>query len=206
MENNPDQTNEAITDKTKKEKHKSIPEALGIQVDDHPIYTILKKDGEFELRHYPDQLIAKITLHGMSYDYFRQTAFEKLAHYIYEGNVEKKEQIPMTTPVLQHEDLQGAWNMSFILPSEYNLQTAPRPKDPDIVLEEVESYDAAVVIYSGNNKMDTIEQHKKDLNEWLEKQSLVKKDEHFYIAQYDAPFVIPHMKRNEVQVKVNPIH
>lgn len=198
MENNSDQTNI-----TNDEKHKSRPDVLDIQIDDHPIYKVIKQDGEFELRHYPDQLIAKITLHGMSYDYFRKTAFDKLAHYIYEGNEKKREQIPMTSPVLQHEDLQGAWNMSFILPSEYNLQTAPRPKDPDIVLEEVESYDAAVVIYSGNNKMDKIEQHKKELSEWLERQSLVKKDDHFYIAQYDAPFVIPHMKRNEVQVKVN---
>ena len=201
MENNPDHLIHG-----QKENHKSIPETLGIRIDDHPIYKVLKKDGEFELRHYPRQIIAKITLHGMSYDYFRQTAFAKLAHYIYEGSDEKKEQIPMTTPVLQHEDLQGSWNMSFILPSEYNLQTAPHPKDPDIILEEVEAYDAAVVMYSGNNKLDKIQQHKKDLNQWLEKQSLVKTNEHFYIAQYDAPFVIPHMKRNEVQVKVNQLH
>lgn len=189
-----------------KEKFKSIPETFGIRVNEEPIYKVLKKDGDFELRHYPKQLIAKITLHGMSYDYFRENAFEKLAAYIFEGNEKKSEQIPMTDPVLQHEDPNGAWTMSFILPKEYTMATAPKPKNAEVVLEEVEPYDAAVITYSGNNKVSKIEEHKKELGEWVEKQSGLAMSGHYFIAQYDAPFVVPSLKRNEVQVKVYTLH
>lgn len=217
------ETNKNETDKLHipiTEKLKSIPETFGIRVNEEPIYNVLKKDGDFEVRHYPRQLIAKITLHGMSYDYFREHAFKKLAAYIFEGNEENKsvpmtspvltekktEQIPMTDPVLQHEDPNGAWTMSFILPKEYTLATAPKPHDPDIVLEEVEPYNAAVVTYSGNNKLSKIEEHKKELQEWIGKQQELSMSGHFFIAQYDAPFVVPFFKRNEVQVKVNTVH
>lgn len=203
-----------------KEKLKSIPEALGIRVNEEPIYKVLKKDGDFEVRHYPKQLRAKVTLHGMSFDFFREEAFKKLATYIFEGNESQKsmpmtspvlelketEQIPMTSPVLQHEDPNGSWTMSFILPEEYNLQNAPRPKNPEIILEEIEAYDCAVVTYSGNNKTQKIESHKKELKEWLSQQTGLTPEGAFFIAQYDAPFVIPFMKRNEVQVKVNLVH
>lgn len=203
-----------------KEKLKSIPETFGIRINEEPIYNVLKKDGEFEVRHYPKQLIAKVTLHGMSYDYFRENAFQKLAAYIFEGNqskesvpmtspvlTEKKsEQIPMTDPVLQHEDPNGAWTMSFILPKEYTLATAPKPQNPEIELEEIEPYNAAVVTYSGNNKLKVIEEHKKLLAEWIGKQTELAVSGHYFIAQYDAPFVIPFMKRNEIQVKVKTVH
>lgn len=202
------------------EKFKSIPEAFGIRVDEEPIYNVLKKDGDFEVRHYPKQLIAKITLHGMSYDYFREYAFEKLAAYIFEGHEVKQstpmtapvltenkiEQLPMTDPVLQHEDPNGAWTMSFILPKEFTLATAPKPKNSEIVIEEVEPYNAAVITYSGNNKLTKIEEHKKELGEWVGKQKELSMSGHFFIAQYDAPFVVPFMKKNEIQVKVNTIH
>jgi hypothetical protein len=198
------------TTNTESEKlhiHKSIPETFGIRVDEVPIYNVLKKDADFEVRHYPKQLIAKITLHGMSYDYFREHAFEKLAAYIFEGHESKKnEQLPMTDPVLQHEDPNGAWAMSFILPKEYTLATAPKPKNPEIVLEEVEPYNAAVVTYSGSNKLTKIEEHKKELGEWVGKQKELAMSGHFFIAQYDAPFVVPHSKRNEIHVKVNTVH
>lgn len=190
---------------TLKEKIKSIPETFGIRLNEEPIYTVLKKDGDFEIRHYPKQLIAKVTLHGMSYDYFREHAFEKLAAYIFEGN-KSNDPIPMTSPVLQHEDPNGAWTMSFILPKGYTLQSAPRPTNPEIELEEVEPYNAAVITYSGNNKIDKIESHKKELAEWVKTQLEVSSSGHYFIAQYDAPFVIPFLKRNEIQVKVNTVH
>lgn len=186
-------------------KHKTIPEMLGIRVTEAPSYQIIKKDGEFEVRHYPKQLIAKITLHGMSYDYFRENAFKKLAAYIFEGH-KNEEQVPMTSPVLQHEDPSGAWSMSFIMPPQYTLQTAPKPKNPEIVLEEVEPYDAAAVSYAGNNKLDKIQLHKKELANWIETQPGLQTEGHYFIAQYDAPFVLPIMKKNEILIKVNILH
>lgn len=203
------------------EKIKSIPEMFGIRVNEEPIYKVLKTDGDFEIRSYGTQLIAKITMHGMSFDYFREHAFEKLADYIFEGNMKNKsipmtapvihehgkgEQVPMTTPVYQEESGAGVWTMSFILPKEYTLATAPQPKNKDIVLEVVEPYEVACVSYSGHNSIDKIKMHERELAAWLVDHSEYVPTGKYMIAQYDAPFVIPFLKKNEIQVKLKYLH
>lgn len=204
-----------------KEQMKSIPEFFGIRVNEGPIYKVLKTDGEFEVRRYEKQLIAKITMHGMSFDYFREHAFEKLADYIFEGNTKNKsipmtapvihehgigEKIPMTSPVFQEESGTGVWTMSFILPKEYTLETAPKPKNSNIVLEIVEPYEVACVSYSGHNSIDKIKIHERQLAGWLVDHSEYTPTGKYMIAQYDAPFVIPFLKKNEIQVKLKYLH
>lgn len=187
------------------ERLKSIPEMFGIRVNEEPKYKVLKTDGNFEVRRYEKQLIAKITMHGMSFDYFREHAFEKLADYIFEGNVKNKS-IPMTSPVYQEETGAGVWSMSFILPKEYTLATAPQPKNSDIVLEVVEPYEVACVSYSGHNSMDKIKLHERELAAWLIDHSEYVPTGKYMITQYDAPFVIPFLKKNEIQVKLKYLH
>lgn len=203
------------------EKIKSIPEMFGIRVNEEPSYKVLKSDGDFEVRRYENQLIAKITMHGMSFDYFREHAFEKLADYIFEGNTKNKsismtapvihehgrgEQIPMTSPVYQEEIGAGIWSMYFILPKEYTLATAPQPKNKDITLEIVEPYEVACLSYSGHNSIDKIKLHERELAAWLVDHSEYVPTGKYMIAQYDAPFVIPFFKKNEIQVKLKYLH
>ena len=204
-----------------KEKLKSIPEMFGIRVNEEPHYKVLKTDGDFEIRRYDQQLIAKITMHGMSFDYFREHAFLKLAEYIFEGNSKNKnismtspvmqehgagEQVTMTSPVYQEEIGVGIWTMSFILPKEYTLKSAPKPKDKDITLEMVEPYEVACTSYSGNNTIDKIKLHERQLAAWLVEHSEYVPTGKYMIAQYDAPFVIPFLKKNEIQVKLKYLH
>lgn len=204
-----------------KEKLKSIPEVFGIRVNEEPSYKVLKTDGDFEIRSYEKQLIAKITMHGMSFDYFREHAFEKLADYIFEGNSKKEsipmtapvihqhgkgEQVPMRSPVYQEETNAGVWSMWFILPKEYTLSTAPKPKNSDIVLEEIEPYEVACISYTGHNSVDKIKSHERDLAAWLTKHTEYAPTGKYMIAQYDAPFVIPFLKKNEIQVKLKYLH
>ena len=208
-----------------KERLKSIPEAFGIRVNEEPEYDIIKQDGHFELRHYERQLVAKISMQGMSFDNFREAAFEKLASYIFEGNEQHKSipmtspvleqhgtgvktprMIPMTSPVLQQENEPGGWTMSFILPEGYTKVNAPVPSDPEITLEEIPPYIVACVCYSGNNTLENIKEHERQLAQWLKKQPNISSTERYMVAQYDAPFVIPFLKKNEIQVRIDYIH
>jgi len=192
---------------------KTLPEMFGIRVQEKPIYKVLKTDGNFEIRSYEEQLIAKITMHGMSFDYFRDHAFEKLADYIFEGNTKllvhehgKGEQVPMTSPVYQEEIGAGIWSMSLILPKEYTLETAPKPKNKDIALEIVEPYEVACVSYPGHSSIDKIKIHERELAAWLVDHSEYAPTGKYMIAQYDAPFVVPSLKKNEIQVKLKYLH
>lgn len=203
------------------EKLKSIPEALGIRVNEEPAYQILKEDKEFEIRRYPNQILAKVTIREVCFEEFREVAFKKLAVFMFGGNT-YKENIGMTSPVLEAQaeiekktaevpmtsvslkDQNGSqeWTMSFILPTKYNMQNVPKPLDEDVVLEEVNGYDVATTRYNGKNSLERINEHEVQLNQWLKTQPQVEKIGKFFAAQYDAAFVVPFLKRNEVQVKV----
>lgn len=208
-----------------KEKLKSIPEIFGIKVNEEPEYRVISTDGDFEVRQYSKQLIAKVSMKGLSFDDFREAAFKKLANYIFKGN-EANLSIPMTSPVIeqhgsgenipnqialktplfQQETEEGGWTMSFILPKEFTLKNAPRPKDNDVTLEEIAPYEVAVHSYSGNNTLEKIKTHERHLSEWLKSRPQLNIKGKFMVAQYDAPFVIPLFKRNEIQVKLESLH
>lgn len=208
-----------------KEKLKSIPEIFGIRLNEEPDYKVISTDGDFEIRRYSNQVVAKVSMKGKTFDDFREAAFKKLANYIFAGNRENKT-IPMTSPVMeehgtgenipnqiamrsplyQEETDEGGWTMSFILPKEFNWREAPAPSDSDIKLEEVEPYEVAVLTYSGNNTLEKVKAHERKLADWLKTQPQIKMKGKFMVAQYDAPFVIPFFKKNEIQVRLEPLH
>lgn len=205
-----------------KERLKSIPELFGIRVNEEPHYEVIKKDGDFEIRQYPKLLVAKCSMQGISFDEFKEKSFEKLAAYIFEQNEEKKS-IPMTSPVLEEHgvsdttfqahspfmqkyDDNGGWTMAFILPHELTIETAPTPNDKDIILEVREPEIIASLSYSGNNTVEVMKEHERKLAEWLNKQPNIKTEGKFVVAQYDAPFVIPFLKKNEIHAKVAHLH
>lgn len=185
-----------------KEKLKLIPEVFGIRLNEEPDYHVIKKEGAFEIRRYFSQLRANVTLAQPTFDDFRKQAFRKLSAFIFGGNTQKKD-IPMTAPVLEEEKKgTSQWTMSFILPLKYNLATTPRPVDRDITLEEVPEYQVATLRYKGNNTLETIRQQEQKLAKWLSTHAQLKASGNFIVAQYDAPFVMPFLKRNEIQIRV----
>ena len=197
------------------EKIKSIPEIFGIRVNEEPHFEVIKKDRSFEIRRYHRQLRAKITLLGFGFDEFRERAFPKLVGYIFGGNRTSKniamtapvlehagETIKMTSPVLQEHGSDESWTMEFILPEKYTLANAPEPLDPDVKLEQIEPTTVAVMKYSGNHTEEKMHSREHELAAWLRTQPQYHIDGEFFGAQYDAPFVIPFLKRNEVHVKV----
>lgn len=189
-----------------KEKLKTIPEFFGIRVNEEPDYEVLQKDGDIEIRKYPELLLAKVSIGPTrSIESFKEIAFKSLANYIFQGNDETKS-IAMTAPVLLGRNEFGDWEMSFVLPKELDLTTAPNPDDSKVVLCTREPQMVAVISYSGNDKVQNIKKHERKLSEWLKDQPNIQTSERFFIAEYDAPFVIPFMKKNEIHVRVDHIH
>jgi hypothetical protein len=42
----------------------------------------------------------------------------------------------MTAPVTQQGD-EGLWDEQFVMPSDYTMQTLPKPNNPDVILKEI---------------------------------------------------------------------
>lgn len=190
---------------------KSIPGVFGIRLEEEPHYDILEKDGDVEVRHYAPALLAEVTMPG-SHDQALDAAFDVLAKYIFGNNVEKGgagslpssprgQNLPMTTPVLQSP--QGAgWTVAFFLGNRLTPAEAPAPVDERIRLRVSPAHIVAVVRYSGNNDEAQREQARAELLAYLAKSTRWERDGSAYWAQYDQPFAIPFLKRNEAQVAV----
>jgi len=136
------------------------------------------------------------------------------------------ESISMTAPVIMEEDSQAIamtapvvtenssgnkdMKMSFILPSKFikNGRTPPTPMNPAVKIEKVPAETVAVKTFSGFLWMSRCERKVKQLIEDLKilgKYGFVtdKEGNPIWTARgYNAPFVIPCFRTNEVTVKV----
>ncbi|MBC7457768.1 MAG: heme-binding protein [Bdellovibrionaceae bacterium] len=186
---------------------KTIPDMIGLRLNQQPDYTVIASDGDFEIRHYERTYLAQVSESG-NRDEALKKGFHRLADYIFgknSSNVENEEphsvKMAMTAPVF-HEEKDGKWLISFVIPAKYHISNVPRPLDTEIHLVEKNPKEVAVVTYSGTNNDEKMREHQASLQLWLDHKK-IKTTSGFYFAQYDPPFTVPLFKRNEVFVKVD---
>lgn len=169
---------------------------------EEPAFTLVRAEGDFELRDYPALVVAEVTSAGD-----RQRAsgasFRRLAAYIFaQDRPQGGERIAMTAPVIQQETGAGAWRMRFVMPAQYTLETLP-PASDDIVLTQVPARRMAAVRFSGNGGAGDLATREAQLRNWLEGQGIAPAGEAEF-AFYDAPMVPGPLRRNEVLIPVAP--
>ncbi len=117
-----------------------------------------------------------------------------------EGRQSSGQEIDMTAPVFM-DDESGIATMSFVLPEKYTIETAPRPTNLDVKLEEITDYTVAAIIFSGRLKQDNIDKNKRILGNWINdngyRMTGLPKS-----AGYNAPWTLPMLRRNEVLIPV----
>lgn len=111
-------------------------------------YTTLAREGSFELRRYEPHIVARVRVAG-DIDSASSAGFRILAGYIFGGN-QSRAQVAMTAPVaatplpsseriamtapVAARPTGGDWEISFMMPSRYSIETLPVPNDPRIEL------------------------------------------------------------------------
>jgi len=176
-------------------------------------YTVIMKEGNYELRQYEPHIIAETMIEG-DYDKAGNEGFRRLFKYI-SGENQKKQSIAMTTPVSQdagsekiamtapvsQEQTGGQWRIAFVMPSAYTLDTLPQPVDPKVSLRQVPARRMAAITYSGSWSKARYEEHKALLEAFIQKQKLSPLGEPV-LARYNSPFMLWFLRRNEVLVPV----
>lgn len=114
------------------------------------------------------------------------------------------EKIPMTAPVNQ-EQVGNKWHISFLMPSNYTLETLPEPTDKRIVLKLIPSRNVAAITYSGTWSRSRYEEHKAILEKAMSNRKLKPIGEYIF-ARYNPPFMPWFLRRNEVLVTVELSH
>lgn len=192
----------------------SIGHVFGIRTEKTPSYKLIVQEDHFEIRLYDEYLVAETIIDDIDYKRASNIGFNILAAFIF-GKNERQQQINMTAPVLQkncaeqiqmtspvmQEKTTSGWTMSFIMPSEYELSTLPKPLDQRIVIRSVHSHLVGVLRYSGFVSEAIIKNKTALLSEWLRAKSYVPIDL-AKSARYDPPFTLPFLRKNEIHLSV----
>jgi hypothetical protein len=161
-------------------------------------YSVIVRDGAFEIRQYEYLLLASTaTPDGMDN---ASAPFYKLFGYI-SGKNDKIEKIAMTAPVFMNQTGGGTEGMSFVLPADLSLATAPNPTDPTVKLEEIKNYKVAVISFSGFLDQASIYHHQTLLLNWIADKGLTATGS-AKAAGYNPPFTLPFLRRNEIVISV----
>jgi len=110
----------------------------------------------------------------------------------------------MTTPVIQQKGAgEGPWRMSFVLPAKYN-EDAPEPVDPAVRIRRVPGKKVAVAIFSGFVTDGEVQRREQALRRALLKDPVVRvlPDAQPEVAQFNPPFTLPFMRRNELSLEI----
>ena len=164
-------------------------------------YSIIKKVGKIEVRHYSPLIIAKV-------DGYADEGFEFLFKFI-SGNNKQKSSIEMTAPVVSEKIsmtgpvLSEVNSLSFIMPEGYTLKTTPQPIDDRVKIVELPERNVAVLRFSGIWSTSVFKNKTKELLEEVARAELETEGKVFSM-RYNSPFTPWFMRRNEVAIQINP--
>ena len=193
---------------------------------EEPSFKVIVKSGNFELRQYAPMLVAETLVDG-DMDDAGSTGFRRIADYIFGNNQvqtstgsakiamtapvtmePQSQKIAMTAPVaLMPAESMGAskqWRVHFVMPSQYNMNTIPKPKNPDVKLREIPGKLFAVSSFTGFNTQTRVQAKTDELNVWIGQKNL-KVLSQAQLARYDPPWTLPMFRRNEVMIEVEDL-
>lgn len=161
-----------------------------------PNYDILLKEEEYEIRKYVDFFIVE---YENTDDPEIKKGFGSLFKYISSDN-EENEKISMTVPVIKDESSENT-KMAFIVPEKYREQI-PQPNNPNLKIKHFDEGLIASIHYSGFSNEKKESKMKDKLAAWILAKEYQKQSD-YLVASYNAPFVPPMLRRNEILVRIS---
>lgn len=180
---------------------------------EQPKYTIEYKERNIQIRLYEPVIVAEVSVEGNREEAIGM-GFRILADYIFGNNTskqkiamtspvkeQKSEKIAMTSPVTQQME-NNLWNIQFVMPSEYSVNSLPIPNNKNIKIKKIDSSNFVVIKFNGKNEKKNISKHEHKLMEFIKKKKLLSKGAPVY-AFYNPPWTLPVLRRNEIMIEIN---
>ncbi|MFT7460831.1 MAG: hypothetical protein ACI909_003521, partial [Planctomycetota bacterium] len=114
---------------------------------ENPSYKVVSSVNNIEIREYSPMIIAEVEVSGEREKSIGD-GFRLLADYIF-GNNTVSQDIAMTAPVQQQanekiamtapvqQQISGdVWLVNFVMPSEYTMETLPKPNNERVIIKE----------------------------------------------------------------------
>jgi len=170
-------------------------------------YTVLEDLDGIEIREYPEAVLAETNARS------ELIAFRRLFDYIAGAN-ERRESVSMTAPVrtaggqslsmtapVKTAETDDKTVMGFYLPSDYDLDSAPKPTDGAVELRSMPSQTLAVVQFSWYATENRVMRYERRLLRKLQANGIKTAGAPF-LLRYNDPWTPPFMRRNEVAVEI----
>lgn len=193
----------------------SLPGACAIATEE-PAFTVSFTQGDCEVRDYPAMVAAEVSVSGER-KAAASTGFRLLAGYIFGSNTAQQkiamtapvlqapaagQKIAMTAPVLQSGS-DGQWTIRFIMPRGSTLQNLPRPNNARVQLRSIAPARMAVIRFGGLARQGNIATKTAALSAFVKAQQLPVIGPPA-LAQYDPPWKLWFLRRNEVMIPIGP--
>ncbi len=180
---------------------------------EEPPHNVVARNGNFEIRDYPALSVAELTMQG-DRNSVAYGGFRKLAGFIFGAN-SRKQSLQMTAPVIEvptedgmtttsRRDSAGSspsWVIRFVMPRGLSLAALPKPDDPSIRLREEPPTRFAVLRFSGLAGDTAVAAETAELESILKARQLVPAGAPI-IAQYDPPWTLWFLRRNEIMIPI----
>jgi hypothetical protein len=179
---------------------------------EQPEFQVVEKHDNIEIRDYAPMIVAETEVSGER-DKAIGKGFRTIAAYIFGDNTSAKkvamtapvtqqgsEKIAMTAPVTQQGD-GHTWQVRFVMPSSYTMESLPKPNNPAVKLREIEGKRFAVITFSGLAGEKSLKRHTEELN-WFLSANNLKTLSGLTYAFYNPPWTLPFLRRNEVMVEI----
>jgi hypothetical protein len=163
-------------------------------------YKVIKTiSNEIEIREYKDLVLATISTNEA--ESTNNNNFRTLFKFI-SGDNAKEQEIKMTTPVFQ-QNIHNQKSMSFVMPSDFNKDNLPKPKNKNIKIEFFTNIKLIAIKFSGRSTDDNFNKYQKILEGEIQKNNIAADLKNPINAYYNSPWTLPFLKRNEVLFKLN---
>jgi hypothetical protein len=168
-------------------------------------YQIESIDGDFEVRHYAPRVHAETVLNAAPWKQSLNEGFGRLASYISGGN-SRHRKIAMTAPVMVTVGAmdRATRTVAFKIPDSEPFETLPAPNDRQITLRRIPARRVATLSYSGRYGVEIPAKKRQELLTYVRAAGLLPIGDVTF-AGYDAPWTLPWLRRNEVQVELSAL-
>jgi len=162
-------------------------------------YVTISTDGAFEIREYPDLMLATTQMRFKSRR--EDGSFMRLFRYISGANG-NEQKVAMTTPVFMESENSGKeGQMGFVLPHKVALQGAPDPSDENVQIRKRSGGRFATIRFAGPTNAETFEDAERKLRQWMNDKGL-DGESGAEFAGYDPPWTPAKLRRNEVLIRL----
>jgi effector-binding domain-containing protein len=193
---------------------------------EQPKYRVISEQGNIQIREYSPVIVAEVQVQGEREEAISQ-GFRLLADYIF-GNNKVEQDIAMTAPVTQQsgqkiamtapvtqqssekitmtapvkqQGLDNAWKVNFTMPSQYSMNTLPKPNNEKVTLHQVPGKKYASIKFSGMGSNKNLALHEKELQEYISKNKIQTLSEPIY-AFYNPPWTLAFLRHNEIMIEI----